>query len=288
MQLILRRKRAEYLRKKHSNIWPITIGSETKPPNWLGWPEKKSFALAIMHDVDTLMGQERCLQLAKCDEELGLRSIFYFVPERYPLDISIHQKLRARGFDIGVHGLRHDGKLFKSRKIFEANAKKINHYLHDWNCRGFSSPSMFHRLEWMHLLDIDWATSTFDTDPFEPQPEGMQTIFPFLVSHPERKSSYIELPYTLPQDITLFIILRESDNSIWKQKLDWIARNGGLALINTHPDYMNFTGGTCSYQEYPAGLYLDFLSYVKTTYREKYWHVLPETVARFWKKNVVK
>jgi hypothetical protein len=50
------------------------------------------------------------------------------------------------------------------------------------------------------------------------------------------------LPYTLVQDFNLFKILREPNIDIWKRKLDWIAERGGMALINTHPDYMGFEG----------------------------------------------
>ena len=40
---------------------------------------------------------------------------------------------------------------------------------------------MLHNLVWLRDLDILYDASTFDTDPFEPQPEGMETIFPFWV-----------------------------------------------------------------------------------------------------------
>ena len=63
---------------------------------------------------------------------------------------------------------------------------------------------------------------------------------PSTLNHP--RSGYVELPYTLPQDSTLFLLLREKTNGIWKTKLDWIAQHGGMALLNTHPDYMRFDG----------------------------------------------
>ena len=31
---------------------------------------------------------------------------------------------------------------------------------------------MIRNLEWFHRLNIEYDTSTFDTDPFEPEPEG--------------------------------------------------------------------------------------------------------------------
>jgi hypothetical protein len=49
---------------------------------------------------------------------------------------------------------------------------------------------------------------------------------------------YVELPYTLPQDFTLFTVMREKDIDIWKKKLDWIVEKGGMALLITHPVYL--------------------------------------------------
>jgi hypothetical protein len=121
--------------------------------------------------------------------------------------------------------------------------------------------------------------------PFEPQPDGMETIFPFYVpGNGDKQNGYIELPYTLPQDFTLFILMQETGISIWKKKLDWIAEQGGMALIITHPDYMKFNGDRNGLEEYPAEYYKEFLEYVKQQYEGQYWSVLPREVARFWRK----
>ena len=39
---------------------------------------------------------------------------------------------------------------------------------------------MHHNLDWISELEIDYDMSTFDTDPFEPMPQGAGTIFPFI------------------------------------------------------------------------------------------------------------
>ena len=144
---------------------------------------------------------------------------------------------------------------------------------------------MQHNLYWMHELKLKYGTSTFDTDPFEPQPDGVGSIFPFWVKGGSDEAGYVELPYTLPQDHGLFIIMKEKTIDIWKQKLDWIAEQGGMALVNTHPDYMNFRGGTLKLGEYPAQYYEEFLRYIMARYRGKYWHVLPKDMARVWAKK---
>ena len=102
--------------------------------------------------------------------------------------------------------MRHDGMLYASKRIFTKRAIRINSYLREWNSIGFRSPSMHHNLDWLHELDIEYDASTFDTDPFEPDSDGVGTIFPFWVPGNPEQDGYVELPYTLPQDFLLFIL----------------------------------------------------------------------------------
>ena len=272
---------------KYNHIWPIDPGAGKPPEGWTGWPDKKKFALAIQHDIDTQKGHDKCRDVMALEEDSGVRSLFSFVPERYNVSESLRNELLNKGFDIGVHGLKHDGKLFLSKKIFQKRAIRINRYLKEWNSVGFSSPSMHHNLDWMHLLAIKYDISTFDTDPFEPQPDSVSTIFPFWVQRNSNKTGFVELPYTLPQDHALFIIMKEKTIDIWKQKLNWIAEKGGMALLNTHPDYMNFSGRKLSIEEYPAKYYKDFLEHITSKYAGQYWHALPRDIARFWSETMV-
>ena len=52
-----------------------------------------------------------------------------------------------------------------------------------------SPPSMHHNLEWIKDLDIEYDASTFDTDPFEPQADGVGTIFPDYMWFGEKANS---------------------------------------------------------------------------------------------------
>ena len=58
-----------------------------------------------------------------------------------------------------------------------------------------------------------------------------------------------------------------------------------MALLNTHPDYMNFGGAPCSLEQYPVSYYIDLLEYIRTKYGGQFWHALPRDVARFWKST---
>jgi hypothetical protein len=272
---------ARATRRRWSPVWPILESAGESPSKWSGWPDGKRFALVLTHDVETSRGLERCQAVAELEKNLGFRSSFNFVPAgSYTTPPELRNFLTRSGFEVGVHDLKHDGKLYRSRKSFRANAEKINNYLRQWDAVGFRSGFMHHNLEWLEDLDISYDTSTFDVDPFEPQPDGVRTIFPFIVKHRANSRDYVELPYTLVQDSTLFFVLKERTIDVWKRKLDWIAERGGMALLNTHPDYMCFTGDPRR-DEYLAAYYSEFLRYVETEYRDSYWLALPKEVATY-------
>lgn len=265
------------------DVWPIRPGSEVAPKGWTGWPDGKKFAFVLTHDIEGQRGLDRCLQLMRLEKDLGFRSSFNFIPEgEYSTPLELRDALSGNGFEVGIHDLRHDGKLYRSRAEFVESAKKINAYVKEWKVEGFRSGFMHHNLDWIQDLDVRYDASTFDTDPFEPQPDAAGTIFPFIVKGTNGRRGYVELPYTLPQDSSMFLLFRERNIDIWKKKLDWVALHGGMVLVNTHPDYMDFTGSGSSPSEFPVSLYADLLRYVEQKYRGRYWHTLPRELARFW------
>ena len=282
LQLFIRHKIALKKRSRFQNIWPIDEKSSKPPRLWKGWPQHKQFALVLTHDVETAGGLKKVDDLIELEKQFGFRSAFYFVAERYNITKQDLIKLKKNGFEIGIHGLVHDGKLFKDHRTFKERAIKINIYINEWKAKGFRAPSMHHNLSWLHDLNVKYDASTFDTDPFEPQSDGVGTIFPFIVKDNSTQRRYIEVPYTLPQDCTLFVILKERNIDVWKQKLNWIVEKGGMALVNTHPDYMNFNGNKLKADEYPANYYSDFLDYIISNFKDQYLHVLPKDLARFW------
>ena len=272
-------------RLRTADVWPINEGATQHPDWWRGWPSYKEFAFVLTHDIEGRKGMERCRQLAALEMKLGFRSSFNFVPEgEYETSASLRSHLAGNGFEVGVHDLHHDGFLYRSRQGFSAAAMSINRYLEEWQAVGFRSAFMFHNLEWLGDLNVLYDASTFDTDPFEPQSDGANTIFPFPVTRPDG-SSYIELPYTLAQDSTLFLILGEQNTDIWKRKLDCVAKHGGMALMNVHPDYISFDNKP-SRTEFSVELYEEFLSYVAERFGDTAWFALPRDVAQFVKDSV--
>ena len=47
-----------------------------------------------------------------------------------------------------------------------------------------------------------------------------------------------------------------------------------MLLLITQSDYMNFDGGHCGADQYPASYYIDFLDYINTEYYYQYWSAL--------------
>jgi glycosyltransferase involved in cell wall biosynthesis len=309
VRLPVRRWFAMRKRPEVTGIWPIKQGSEVPPAGWQGWPGGKQFAIVLTHDVEGSLGLSKCEKVMELEQGMGFRSAFNLIPEgEYSTTREFRQHIESNGFELGVHDLYHDGKLFLTRKEFSRRAVQINHYLKDWGASGFRSGFMLHNLEWIHELNVQYDASTFDVDPFEPQPYGRHTIFPFWVPRSrERKrqeaevgnsqetgspgfgaqppvsprDGYVELPYTIPQDSTLFLLLAERHPDIWFQKLDWIARHGGMALVNVHPDYLRFDGEPASSRTYPAEFYARFLEHARQRYGTSFWQPLPREMAAF-------
>jgi peptidoglycan/xylan/chitin deacetylase (PgdA/CDA1 family) len=230
------------------------------------WPDRKRYAFILTHDIETKEGQSNVMEVADLDESFGFRSSFNFVPEKYPLDYRLINELKARGFEIGVHGLRHDGKLFDSHPEFTKQATQINTYISKLDAVGFRSPLTLRNPEWIQCLEIDYDMSFFDTDPFEPIAGGTMCIWPFFIGH------FVELPYTLVQDYTLTCLLGERSPRIWLEKVDFIKSYFGMALMNTHPDYL--------LNPIAKKVYADFLNEIKNS--DGYWHALPKDIAHWW------
>lgn len=231
------------------------------------WPDGTRWALVLTHDVETADGLRNCLRLAELEQEFAFRSSWNIVPYLYKIDWGIVRELRARGCEIGVHGYNHDGRLFESPATFSRRAEAINRALAEFEAVGFRAPMVHRNLEWLQQLNVEYDASTFDVDPFQAMPGGVGGIWPFMAGR------FVELPYTLPQDHTLLVVLGETDGHIWREKLDFLVRNQGMALLVTHPDYL----------QSPAQLeiYRRFLA--DAAERPGRWHALPREVARWWR-----
>lgn len=235
----------------------------------LPWPDGRRFAFILTHDIESAVGQSFVRDVVAVEERFGFRSAFNFVAEDYRVDEKLMRELDDRGFEVGVHGLKHDGRLFSSRAAFKVQTMKINAYLRAWNASGFRAPFTHRHPEWMQALQADYDSTFFDTDPFETIPGGTMSIWPFMLGR------LVELPFTMTQDHTLISTLGETTPRLWLDKVDFIRRHAGMAMMITHPDYLR------SPQFFTV--YETFLRTMST--RSDYWHALPRDVAHWWRRR---
>lgn len=233
------------------------------------WPEGRRFAVVLTHDVEGPAGVANVPRVLEVERRHGFVSSWNFVAEWYAIPDGVFDRIRAAGGEIGLHGIRHDGRLFRDRASFEAELPKIHHYLREWEAAGFRSPATHRNADWMPELGCLYDSSFPDTDPFEPQAGGCCSIFPFFLD------DLVELPITLPQDHTLWEILRDRSIRRWVEKAEWIVRHHGLVNLIVHPDYV--------VDENRLALYDRFLAWLAE--HSGGWHALPREVAAWWRER---
>lgn len=230
------------------------------------YPDNLSNAIVLTHDVETQKGFNFIPKVIELEQKYNFKSSWNIVPYKYNIIYDIIDEIRKNGDEIGIHGYNHDGKLYYSKKIFDKRVPYINAAIEKYNAIGFRSPMVHRNLEWLQQLNIKYDTSCFDYDPFQPFPGGTGSIWPFIAG------KFVELPYTLPQDHTLFYILKIKDISIWKNKIDWLVKNHGMILALTHPDYLREKDNIKYYEEL-----LTYLSEIKNG-----WRCLPKDISMYW------
>lgn len=231
------------------------------------WPDRHEFACILTHDVEGPRGVANIERVLEVERRHGFVSSWNFVAEWYPIPEDTFERVRLAGGEIGLHGIKHDGRMFETRERFEHDVAKMAGYFQRWGAVGFRSPATHRNPDWMHELGSLYDSSFPDTDPFEPQPGGCCSIFPFMIG------DVVELPITLVQDHTLMEILRRSDIDLWVDKSTWIAERHGLVNLITHPDYL--------VDQRKLDMYERFLAFLAA--RRNCWHALPREVAGWWR-----
>jgi peptidoglycan/xylan/chitin deacetylase (PgdA/CDA1 family) len=233
------------------------------------WPENARCCIVLTHDVEGPLGLSRMERMADLEERYGFLSSWNLPLAQFPIDWATVERIRARGFEIGAHGLSHDGKLFRSKTDFAKLEPLLERLASEHSLHGFRAPSTLRRAECIATMPFEYDSSFADTDPYEPQPGGTCSIFPFHLG------GLIELPYTLPQDHTLIYLLHRDPLHVWWPKAQWIAGAGGMILSLTHPDYIGAGEHLQRYEELLKRL-CDL---------PESWRALPSEVARWWRRR---
>ena len=238
-------------------------------PSLAPWPNGHSWAFVLTHDVETAVGYQNMNVFRELELKYGYRSSWNFVPKRYAVDDATVDALKREGFEVGIHGLYHDGRDLQSLSVLAERLPMIRDYASRWQAVGFRSPATHREWSWMPLLGFDYDSSYPDTDPFEPQSGGCCTWLPYF------NQDMVELPITLPQDHTLFAILREADGRRWIEKAEHVRREGGMALLITHPDYALNDRSILAYRALLERFAGDATA----------WRALPHQVSTWWRRR---
>ena len=237
------------------------------------WPNKYQGCVLMTHDVEHEEGRAFCGALMDLDDRYGIRSSFQVIPEeRYDVSDAYLESIRARGFELNVHDLNHDGHLFHSHELFLRKANKINEYARKWRAEGFRSGGMYRNAEWNDALQFTYDMSFPNAAHLEPQGGGCCTVMPYF------SGGLVELPLTATQDYSLFHILGQYSIDLWKEELDFIASSNGLATFIVHPDYVIDRRARLVYENL-----LQYLS--ELCKRTKLWQPLPRDVAHWWRER---
>jgi hypothetical protein len=229
-------------------------------------PAGHDWALVLTHDVETAEGRDAIARVRAVEEAAGYRSSWNLVPERYAVSDALVSDLQSGGNEVGVHGLRHDGRDLASIETLRERLPEMRRWAERWGAVGFRAPATHRRWEWMPRLGFDYDSSYPDSDPYEPMPGGCCSWLPFF------NEDQVELPITLPQDHTLFVILRR-DARLWREKADHLRGCGGMALLIVHPDYM--------LEDEPLAAYTEFLDVYRNDATA--WKALPHEVSAWWR-----
>jgi hypothetical protein len=161
--------------------------------------------------------------------------------------------------------------MFSSREEFERQQPAVRAMGEKLGAVGFRSPAMHRVIDWLGELPVEYDSSVPHSDPFEPQPGGCCSLWPFFIG------DVVELPYTLPQDHTLLTLLGHRTIDVWRAQLERIEQLNGLIEILTHPD-PGYLG-----DPHKRSLYVEFLDLVRD--RPGLWRPLPREVARWWRRR---
>ena len=233
------------------------------------WPDGRSWALVLTHDVETESGYRHLELLREPERELGYRSSWNFVPLRYRVSDDMIRALRQEGCEVGVHGLRHDGRDLGSQRLLAKRLPLMREYADRWQAVGFRSPATQRQWDMMPRLGFEYDSSYSDTDPYEPQPGGCCSYLPYF------NQSLVELPITLPQDHTVFAILQHRDAEVWLSKARLLRERHAMVLALTHPDYAGDHRVADGYRSLLEAFRGD----------STVWHALPKEAAAWWRQR---
>ncbi|MGH9352544.1 MAG: hypothetical protein ACRD2G_10345 [Terriglobia bacterium] len=259
----------------HQKLLALSLraqGLEKIPFIWF-WPEGLSSCAIMTHDIESSSGRDFCSRLMDLDESFGFYSAFQVVPEnRYSVPKGFLNEIASRGFEVNIHDLKHDGRLYADRAEFQRRAKRINDYAREYGAQGFRSGILYRNADWYDAFEFSYDMSLPNVAHLDPQRGGCCTVMPYFIG------KLVELPLTCTQDYTLFHILGDYSIDLWKKQIALIRENHGLLSFIVHPDYVIEPRAQEAYKEL-----LGYLAQLRE--KENIWTALPRDVAAWWRER---
>ena len=247
-------------------------GLEKTPFIWF-WPDGFSSCAIMTHDVEDRCGRDFCARLMDLDESFGIRSAFQVVPEnRYSVTKGFLDSITTRGFEVNVHDLKHDGRLYADHAEFIRRAKRINGYAREFGAQGFRSGILYRNADWYDTFDFSYDMSIPNVAHLDPQRGGCCTVMPYFIG------KIVELPVTCTQDYTLFQILGDYSIDLWKKQIDLVREQHGLISFIVHPDYITEQRAQDTYKALLGHL-------ARLRAEDGIWTALPRDVANWWRER---
>lgn len=237
------------------------------------WPQGHSACILLTHDVEQMAGRDFCGNLMNLDAAHGFGASFQIIPEkRYPVSPEFLDSIRARGFEVAVHDLNHDGHLYRDRAEFLRRVEKINEYRRSFEAEGFRAGILYRNQEWFDALEFSYEMSVPNVAHLDPQRGGCCTVMPYFIG------KLLEIPVTTVQDYTLFNILGDFSIDLWQKQTRLILDRHGLMSFIIHPDYVIDPRNRAVFES--------LLAYLATLVKEEgVWSTTPGKLNRWWRER---
>lgn len=248
---------------------------EDRPPVAL-WPHGKSWALVVTHGLAPGREETSVRAVSDLDLKLGIRSCWYVAAGLLRSRPELAQGLREHGWEVGL--LATDSELHAAGGGPEGAERWL---------AGCQELVELHRLSGLRVATLARpaplpasVARAFEYDCSVPDVEvatltapllGSGSVFPFTSAN-----GSLSLPITLPGPRRLAILGHPARDAlgIWREKVDFIRRVGGLALLAT--DLEPRLGGSGDWLSVMAELLEPLVS------APDVWLATPAEVARWW------
>ncbi len=203
----------------------------------VSWPLSARAALGLSHDLDTARALDPTERLLDLEERLGVRSTLFLPGELAEQHAARVRGWQARGFELGLHDVRHDNRLpdLDAAALADRLAR-IAATAAAFEMRGFRAPSFWIRAPIIERLPAplayDSSLPSLRAGTHAGRVAGAGTCRPFRVGR------LWELPVSLPVDDDLLRagLRGDAGRAVLAGWLAAVQARGGVAVYVDHQE----------------------------------------------------